>query len=89
MIIGIATIIMASCFGAFLENFLLISCPEFVRLLTEFSLGVSVAFCPSRNTKDMVFSLRQLQEKSVEQFHPMYVVFIDLTKAFHKKCLTV
>jgi len=30
----------------------------------------------------MVFSLRQLQEKSVEQSRPLYVVFIDLTKAF-------
>ena len=30
----------------------------------------------------MVFSLRQLQEKCVEQQRPLYVVFIDLTKAF-------
>jgi len=29
----------------------------------------------------MVFSLRQLQEKSIEQSRPLYVVFIDLTKA--------
>jgi len=31
----------------------------------------------------MVFSLIRLQEKSVEQSRPLYVVFIDLTKAFH------
>jgi len=48
-------------------------------LLTEFYLRVSVA---SRSTPDMVFSLRQLLEKGVEQSCPLYVVFIDLTKAF-------
>jgi len=39
-------------------------------------------FRHSRNTSDMVFSLRQLQEKSIEKSRPLYVVFIDLTKAF-------
>jgi len=39
-------------------------------------------FHPSRSTSDMVFSLWQLQEKSVEQSRPLYVAFIDLTKAF-------
>jgi len=34
----------------------------------------------------MVFSLRQLQEKSVEQSHLLYVIFIDLTKAFNMVC---
>ena len=31
----------------------------------------------------MIFSLRQLQEKCREQGKPLYVVFIDLTKAFN------
>ena len=31
---------------------------------------------------DMVFSLRQLQEKCREQQMPLYIAFIDLTKAF-------
>ena len=31
---------------------------------------------------DMVFSLRQLQEKCREQQQPLFVAFIDLTKAF-------
>ena len=31
---------------------------------------------------DMVFSLRQIQEKCTEQNMPMYAVFIDFTKAF-------
>ena len=35
-----------------------------------------------RSTTDMVFTLRQLQEKSREQQKPLYMVFIDLTKAF-------
>ena len=30
----------------------------------------------------MIFSLRQLQEKSREQRQPLYIAFIDLTKAF-------
>ena len=30
----------------------------------------------------MIFSIRQLQEKCVEQQRPLYMVFIDLTKAF-------
>ena len=31
----------------------------------------------------MIFSLRQLQEKCREQGKPLYVAFIDLTKAFN------
>ena len=34
-------------------------------------------------TIDMIFSLRQLQEKCKEQGKPLYVAFIDLTKALH------
>ena len=33
-------------------------------------------------TIDMIFSLRQLQKKCREQGKPLYVAFIDLTKAF-------
>ena len=39
-------------------------------------------FRPERSTVDMIFSLRQLQEKCREQGKPLYVAFIDLTKAF-------
>ncbi|KAL0173433.1 hypothetical protein M9458_029401, partial [Cirrhinus mrigala] len=35
-----------------------------------------------RATIDMIFSVRQLQEKSREQQMPLYIAFIDLTKAF-------
>ena len=39
-------------------------------------------FRSKRSTTDMVFSLRQLQEKCREQGQPLYIAFIDLTKAF-------
>ena len=39
-------------------------------------------FRPGRSTIDMVFSVRQVQEKCIEQRMDLYVVFIDLTKAF-------
>ena len=39
-------------------------------------------FRAERSTVDMIFSLRQLQEKCREQHKPLYMAFIDLTKAF-------
>ena len=39
-------------------------------------------FRAKRATIDMIFSLRQLQEKCTEQGKPLYAAFIDLTKAF-------
>ncbi len=39
-------------------------------------------FRPSRGTADMIFTARQLQEKCREQRQPLYMAFIDLTKAF-------
>ena len=39
-------------------------------------------FRAGRSTVDIVFSLRQLQEKCREQQMPLYIAFIDLTKAF-------
>ena len=39
-------------------------------------------FCPNRSTTDMVFSVRQVQEKCIEQNMDLVAVFIDLTKAF-------
>ena len=40
------------------------------------------AFRPDRSTVDMIFAVRQLQEKCIEQNKPLYSEFIDLTKAF-------
>ena len=39
-------------------------------------------FRASRGTSDMMFSLRQVQEKCREQNQDLYMVFVDLTKAF-------
>ena len=39
-------------------------------------------FRAGRGTVDMIFSLRQIQEKCVEQQMPLFVMFIDFTKAF-------
>ena len=39
-------------------------------------------FRSGRSTTDMIFSLRQLQEKCEEQQMPLFIAFIDLTKAF-------
>jgi hypothetical protein len=48
------------------------------RILPESQCG----FRASRSTIDMVFSVKQLQEKCIEQSRPLYMVFVDLTKAF-------
>ncbi|KAI8483937.1 hypothetical protein Bbelb_383270 [Branchiostoma belcheri] len=39
-------------------------------------------FRAGRSTTDMIFTLRQLQEKCREQRQPLYIAFVDLTKAF-------
>ena len=47
-------------------------------ILTESQCG----FRRERSTIDMIFALRQIQEKAVEQYRELYVVFIDFRKAF-------
>ena len=39
-------------------------------------------FRGNRSTVDMIFCLRQLQEKCIEQDQPLYMVFVDFSKAF-------
>ena len=39
-------------------------------------------FQAGRSTSDKIFTLRQLQEKGAEQRQPLYLVFVDFTKAF-------
>ena len=39
-------------------------------------------FRPARGTADMIFAVRQLQEKCREQQQDLYILFLDLTKAF-------
>ena len=55
------------------------------RLITVSEQNLPEAQCgfrPGRSTVDIIFALRQLQEKCIEQNKPLYSVFIDLTKAF-------
>ena len=44
--------------------------------------GSQCGFRSKRSTVDIIFSIRQLQEKCREQQMPLYIAFIDLTKAF-------
>ena len=54
-----------------------------ISAVSEESLPESqCGFRPGRSTIDMVFSVRQIQEKCIEQRMDFYAVFIDLTKAF-------
>jgi len=39
-------------------------------------------FRTGRGTTEMIFSARQLQEKCLEQYKDLYLIFINLTKAF-------
>ena len=39
-------------------------------------------FRSNRSTVDMIICLRQLQEKWIDQDRPLYIVFVDFTKAF-------
>ena len=55
------------------------------RLITVSEQNLPEAQCgvrPRRSTVDMIFAMRQLQEKCIEQSMPLFSVFIDLTKAF-------
>ncbi|XP_076069804.1 uncharacterized protein LOC143041683 [Oratosquilla oratoria] len=45
-------------------------------------LEAQCGFRPNRSTADMIFVMRQVQEKCIEQNMDLYAVFIDLTKAF-------
>ena len=45
--------------------------------VSQFQCGIR----SNRGTEDMIFAVRQLQEKCIEQNVPLYSVFIDLTKA--------
>ena len=41
-------------------------------------------FRGNRSTIEMIFCLRQLQEKCIEQDRPLYMVFVDFSEAFDK-----
>ena len=53
-----------------------------LQILPERTLPESqCGFRTGRSTIDMIFSVRQLQEKCREQRRPLFIAFIDLTKA--------
>ena len=62
----------------------------FARIILNRLIAVSAAnlpeaqcgFRPGRSTVDMIFTVRQVQEKCLEQNLDLYSMFIDLTKAF-------
>ena len=43
---------------------------------------IQCSFWSGCSTVDIIFSLRQLQEKCIEQQRSLYITFVDLTKAF-------
>ena len=47
-------------------------------VVTESQCG----FRQNRSTVHMIFSLRQVQEKAIEQYKDLYIVFIEFRKAF-------
>ena len=44
--------------------------------------GEQSGFRPNRSTNDMMFVIRRLQELARKKLIPLYVCFIDLTKAY-------
>ena len=48
--------------------------------LRMFYLKPSVVSVPDEERVDMIFSLKQIQEKYIEQNRPLYMVFVDFTK---------
>lgn len=71
---------LLSCAGKILTKIMLL---RLINAVSEHVLPESqCGFRKNRSTTDMVFVLRQLQEKCIEQHRALYVVFVDLTKAF-------
>ncbi|KAI8495055.1 hypothetical protein Bbelb_270410 [Branchiostoma belcheri] len=71
---------LLSCAGKVLTRILLL---RLIKSVSEDVLPESqCGFRKDRSTIDMVFVARQLQEKCREQHQELYMVFIDLTKAF-------
>jgi len=48
----------------------------------QFLPEAQCGFRAGRGTSDMIFSLRQIQEKCIKQNMPLYMIFVDFTKAF-------
>ena len=79
----IATTIDQSPFSAWLVNFWESHLSRLQALVDRLHPERQCGFRKNRSTIDMVFILRLLQEKCIEQNKPLYIVFINLTKAFY------
>ena len=55
-------------------------------LLNDVVSESQCGFRNNRGTVDMIFSVRQLQEKCRKQRQDLYLLFVDLTKAFDTVC---
>ncbi|KAK2187513.1 hypothetical protein NP493_163g03002 [Ridgeia piscesae] len=55
---------------------------EFLQKYGSTEQETQCGFRGNRSTVDMIFCLRQLQEKCTEQDRPRYMVFVDFSKAF-------
>ena len=64
------------------KTFARVALKRLQRIAEEVYPESQCGFRANRSTNDMIFSIRQLQEKCREQRMPLYMVFIDLTKAF-------
>ena len=51
-------------------------------MVSEVVPETQCSFRGNRNTVDMIFCLRQLQEKCIEQDRSLYMMFVDFSKAF-------
>ncbi|KAI8493649.1 hypothetical protein Bbelb_285700 [Branchiostoma belcheri] len=71
---------LLSCAGKVLARILLL---RLINTVSEDVLPESqCGFRKDRSTTDMIFVARQIQEKCREQHQDLYMVFVDLTKAF-------
>ena len=79
----IATTIAASLFLSIVgEVFARVTLTRLQSLASQIYPESQCGFTAARSTVDMIFSLRQLQEKCREQQQPLFLAFVDLTKAF-------
>lgn len=41
-------------------------------------------FLPMRSTTDAIFQVKQLQEYPLAKYRPLYLIFVDMAKAFNR-----
>ena len=56
---------------------------SFIREMVDID-AMQFGFVPGRGTTDAIFIIRQLQEKYIAAYKPLYFAFVDLEKAFDR-----